>query len=34
MDVICNGDLAITNLDDKTTFSFRIPSETEIDFSR
>ena len=33
MDVICNGDLAITNKDDKTTFSFRIPSEQEIDFS-
>lgn len=34
MDVICHGDLAITNKDDKTTFSFRIPSETEIDFSK
>lgn len=33
MDVICNGDLAITNKDDRTTFSFRIPSEHEIDFS-
>ena len=33
MDVICNGDLAISNKDDKTTFSFRIPSEQEIDFS-
>ena len=33
MDVICNGDMAITNKDDKTTFSFRIPSEQEIDFS-
>ena len=33
MDVICNGDLAITNKDEKTTFSFRIPSEQEIDFS-
>lgn len=32
MDVICNGDMAITNKDDKTTFSFRIPSEQEIDF--
>lgn len=29
-----NGDLAITNKDDKTTFSFRIPSEAEIDFSK
>ena len=34
MDVICNGDLAITNKDDKTTFSFRIPSESEIVFSK
>lgn len=34
MDVICNGDFAITNQDDKTTFSFRIPSEVEIDFSK
>lgn len=34
MDVICNGDLAITNKDEKTTFSFRIPSECEIDFSK
>lgn len=33
MDIICNGDFAITNQDDKTTFSFRIPSQQEIDFS-
>ena len=33
MDVICNGNLAITNKDEKTTFSFRIPSEQEIVFS-
>lgn len=33
MDVICKGDLAVTNKDNKTTFSFRIPSEAEIDFS-
>jgi len=32
MDVIGKGDLAVTNLNDKTTFSFRIPSEEEIDF--
>jgi len=32
MDVIGKGDLAVTNLNDKTTFSFRIPSEVEIDF--
>ena len=34
MDVIGRGDLAVTNPDDKTTFSFRIPSEVEIDFSQ
>ncbi|MBQ9364016.1 MAG: retroviral-like aspartic protease family protein [Bacteroidaceae bacterium] len=34
MDVICKGDLAITNQCEKTTFTFRIPSEKEIDFSR
>lgn len=34
MDVICNGDMAITNKDDKTTFSFRIPSKQEIDFEK
>ena len=34
MDVICNGDFAITNKDKKTTFSFRIPSESEIEFSK
>ena len=33
MDVICNGDFAITNKDGNTTFSFRIPSEETIDFS-
>lgn len=32
MDVICKGDYAITNQNAKTTFSFRIPSEDEIDF--
>ena len=33
MDVICNGDFAVTNKDGNTTFSFRIPSEETIDFS-
>lgn len=33
MDVISKGDLAITNKNERTTFSFRIPSEIEIDFS-
>ena len=33
MDVICKGDFAITNKNEKTTFSFRIPSEEEIVFS-
>jgi len=32
MDVICKGDFAVTNKNDKTTFSFRIPSEEEIVF--
>ena len=34
MDVICNGDFAITNKDGRTTFSFKIPSEQEIDFEK
>ena len=34
MDVIGKGDLAVTNLSDRPTFSFRIPSKEEIDFSR
>jgi len=33
MDVICNGDFAISNLAGKTTFSFRIPSQQEIVFN-
>lgn len=32
MDIIVKGDFAITNSDGRTTFSFRIPSETCIDF--
>lgn len=32
MDVISNGDFAVTNYQGKTTFSFRIPSQTTIDF--
>ena len=32
MDVITTGDLAITNHNGKTTFSFRVPSCEEIDF--
>jgi hypothetical protein len=34
MDVIGKGDLAMTNLNDRTTFSFRIPSAEVIDFSK
>lgn len=34
MDVIQNGDLAVTNAHDTTTFSFRIPSKKEIDFEK
>lgn len=33
MDVIGRGDFALTNQNEKTTFSFRIPSVEEIDFS-
>ncbi len=32
MDIINRGDFAITNRDDKTMFSFRVPSMTNIDF--
>jgi hypothetical protein len=32
MDVITTGDLAITNHNGKTTFSFRVPACEEIDF--
>ena len=32
MDIIGFGDFAVTNADEKTTFSFRIPSIEEIDF--
>jgi len=32
MDIIGNGDFAVTNLDGKTVFSFRLPSRERIDF--
>ena len=32
MDIIAGGDFAVTNFDGITKFSFRIPSETHIDF--
>jgi hypothetical protein len=32
MDIIGLGDFAVTNINSKTTFSFRIPSVQEIDF--
>lgn len=32
MDIIRHGDFAITNIDNKTTFSFRTPSIQEIDY--
>ncbi len=32
MDIINRGDFAVTNRNDKTMFSFRFPSMTEIDF--
>lgn len=34
MDIICKGDFALTNKDDRTTFSFRIPSTEELDFTQ
>ena len=34
MDIISRGDFAISNLDGKTTFTFRIPSVEEFDFVR
>ena len=32
MDIIGSGDLAVTNFDDKTTLTFRVPSRECIDF--
>lgn len=32
MDIIKHGDFSITNINHKTTFSFRIPSTKEIDY--
>ena len=34
MDVITLGDFAVTNLNGKTMYSFRMPSMTEIDFTK
>ena len=34
MDIITQGDFAITNKDDMTTFSFRVPSMEKIDFGQ
>jgi predicted aspartyl protease len=34
MDIISQGDFAVTNKDGKTCFSFRCPSSTTIDFSK
>lgn len=33
MDIISHGDFSISNYDKKTTFSFRVPSIKEVDFS-
>jgi hypothetical protein len=33
MDIISYGDFSISNYDKKTTFSFRVPSIREMDFS-
>ena len=32
MDIISHGDFAVTNQNNKTTFSFRLPSTEDIDF--
>lgn len=32
MNIICRGDMALTHVDGKTTFSFRMPSVERIDF--
>ena len=32
MDIICRGDFAVSNYDNKTAFTFRIPSEKKIDY--
>ncbi len=32
MDIINHGDFAVTNRDGRTKFSFRIPSQADIDF--
>ncbi len=32
MDIITQGDVAITNLGGNTVFSFRIPSQKQVDF--
>ena len=34
MDVICKGDLTITNSHDEMKFSFQIPSAADIDFTK
>ncbi|MCL2151275.1 MAG: hypothetical protein FWH50_03535 [Coriobacteriia bacterium] len=34
MDIITRGDLALTNKDGKSCFSFRIPSQAKIDFTK
>jgi len=33
MDIISKGDFAITNLSNKTKFSFQTPSTNDIDFA-
>ena len=34
MDIITLGDFAVTNMEERTTFSFRIPSAETIDFTK
>ena len=34
MDIISMGDFAVSNFDGKTQFSFRIPSQEHVEYSR
>lgn len=34
MDIISTGDFAVSNFDEKTQFSFRIPSQEHVEYSR
>ena len=34
MDIISKGDFAISNYDEKTQFSFRLPSQKDVDYKQ